>query len=129
MKPIMRGTAAQLVAGVLLGVVAGVLGIHFGFLSAVLALVVVILFGFAIGRSRGASAGLVGLGGTWFVLMLNALTRCPASSTDCGGGDSQVAIAWLTVSGAIVVVGIAIAVLGLTRRKDGEQSRKLRGES
>jgi len=73
MKPIIRGTAAQLVAGVLLGVVAGVLGIHFGFLSAVLALVVVILFGFAIGRSRGASAGLVGLGGTWFVLMLNAL--------------------------------------------------------
>ena len=115
MKPAATGTAAQFLAGLLLGIVGGVVGIYFGLVSAFAAVILVVLVGLAMGRSAGVSGGLIGLGGTWLLLILNDLMRCPPPSNDCGGGDAQVTVAWLTVSAAIALVGGAIAVLTLTR--------------
>jgi hypothetical protein len=124
MKPRVTGTAARFLAGLVLGIVGGAVGIYLGLVSAFVAVVFVSLIGLAIGRSTGLSGGLVGIGGTWLLLMASDLMRCPAQSSDCGGGDALLTVVWLAVSAAIALVGGAIAVLSVSptdRRKDDQE--------
>ena len=118
MKPVAIGAGGQLAVGLLLGVASGLVGISFGLLSAFAAVVLVVAVGAAFGRLAGVSGGLIGVGGTWLLLILNDLMRCPASSSDCGGSDPQVTIAWLTASALIAIVGVSLWVrtLMVTRR-------------
>jgi len=134
MKASAIGTGGHFVAGLLLGIVSGVVGLYFGLVSALAAVVLVVLVGVALGRLAALSGGLIGIGGTWLLLMLDDLMRCSPTSNDCGGGDAQVTVAWLTVSAAIALVGGAIAVLTLTRTaqrkgKEGGTSDGRRVES
>lgn len=120
MKPTAIGTGGQFVAGVLLGIVSGVVGIAFGLVSAFAAVVFVVLVGLLMPRFAALSGGLVGLGGTWLLLNLNDLIRCPDPANFCG--DAQVVIPWLTVSAVIALVGGATAVLTLTSAAAGRKN-------
>jgi len=110
MKPIAIGTGGQLAVGLLLGVASGLVGIYLGLMFSFAAVFLVVVVGAALGRLAGISGGLIGVGGTWLLLILNDLMRCPAPSTDCGGGDPRVTVAWLTVSALIAIVGASLGV-------------------
>lgn len=110
-----RGSA-QFAVGVLLGFVAA-FAIVFGLMAAVAAVAVVVVVGLLMPRFAALAGGSLGIGGTWLVLHLNALSRCADARDFCG--DAQIFVPWLAVSTSLVLGGVFLAmwtVVVATRR-------------
>ena len=108
-----RGTAW--LAGLVLGSLDGLVGAELP----VLGLILIALAAVVLGRRGGAAAIgglLLGAGGIWAVILLNAVARCAAFDAlpdqECVMGDVT---AWVVGSIAVAAVGLGLS-LAATRR-------------
>ena len=96
--------------GVLIGVPAAIAGIIFGLTGMVAAVLAVALISLIPRLAVLFAGGLVGLGGTWFVLFVNHALRCAGPDYSCGSTPPD--ITPLLVASAVLVAagGVSAAV-------------------
>lgn len=92
--------------GLLLGIIAS-FAISLNLILAVVAVVVVILIGLRMPRFATLAGGLIGVGGTWFVLTLTTTMRVCAETPQeyCEGGY----VPFLAIAAGLVLAGAAFA--------------------
>ena len=97
----------QVVLGVFLGIVLGVVGIELGPWGAIAVVALVIALGRVMRLPFLLAAGLATIGGIWLALVLNSQLICARTDDFCGNANFA---PWLFVS---VLVLLAGAVAGL----------------
>lgn len=77
---------AQFVAGLLLGYAAS-FAMSLGLIAIVAAVVLVVAVGLVMPRFTALAGGLLGIGGTWLVLLLNSMRICAGTEDFCGNAN------------------------------------------
>lgn len=98
--------SAQFAGGLLLGFVAS-FAIALSLIAAVAAVVVVVVVGLVMPRFAALAGGLIGVGGTWLVLLLNSLRICAGTEDFCGNANY---VPWLAISTGLVLAGAVLAL-------------------
>lgn len=100
--------------GIVTGVVAGTLGMVFGWYGVVIVAVLVIGVTSSVLHMSGLSGGLLGLGASWLVFTAFSASACLQSSGNCGNDYTEI---WLAIALAAVIAGTLVGGWALSRRR------------
>ncbi len=97
---------AQFIGGLLLGFLAS-FAMSLGLIAVAAAVVLLVAVGLALPRFAALAGGLIGIGGTWLVLLLNSMRICAGTEDFCGNANY---VPWLAISAGLLLVGAILAV-------------------
>jgi hypothetical protein len=110
---------AKFGVGGLLGVVCS-FSISFGLMALLAAFSLVVLLALAWRSHAALAGGLCGIGGTWLVVGGSTYMDCLARAPNCDPGGGSVP--FLIVAGMLLVAGVLIAAVGLSRARAERRS-------
>lgn len=106
----------QFAVGGVVGMVAS-LGISLNLMVAIAAVVIVVGAGFVLPRFAFLAGGLLGIGLTWFVLMMGSMAACRATEDYCGhANDMPMIVISVVLIGAALFFGTVTVALAWRRR-------------
>jgi hypothetical protein len=103
----MRPLFAHFAAGAALGVVMAVVGVYFGFISAIATVALVVIVGLIAPHFAFLSGGLTAIGLTWLALVANSAIACARTENFCGNANI---VPMLAISVAIAIVGASLGL-------------------
>lgn len=106
----------HVVAGLLIGVPAAVAGLVFGIPGMVVAILAIALVALIPRLPAVLAGGLVGLGGTWLILLGRQAWLCAQRGQVCGGTPTDM-IPWLAFAVGVVLAGIGAGGYALVRAR------------
>ncbi len=90
-----------------------------GLIATVGAVVLVVAVGLVMPRFTALAGGLIGIGGTWLVLLLNSMRICAGTEDFCGNANY---VPWLAISAGLLLAGAILALWTMvTTTRDARQ--------
>jgi hypothetical protein len=119
----------QLVYAAVVGVLLALISVTFGLLAMAIAIAAVMGLGYVAGVGW-LSGGLIGLGGTWFLLFANAAIQCAGPGQPCGATPLD-STPHIVVSLGLAIAGSAIFLRAAVResgRRSARQPHEMSGD-